>query len=154
MIEAFYLNPPGFTAPGRPSGSTPMLRLPDGTIIGQSISILEYLEDICDAPSSDWEKTLASESKQKSMRGLGPVEKTATRCAMGLIDEAHIYFSNACHKGTATYAGQGKVPNEEAARYSIEMCRKALCQVDGYFKKEDHLVGTTDAPSTVADCML
>ncbi|KAJ3499148.1 hypothetical protein NLG97_g575 [Lecanicillium saksenae] len=131
-----------------------MLRLPDGTIIGQSISILEYLEDICDAPSHDWEKALASQSKQQTMRGLTSVEKAATRCAMGLIDEAQIYFSNACRKGTAIYAAQGKVPSEEAARYSIEMCRKALSQVDGYYKTEERLVSITDAPSTLADCML
>lgn len=154
MINVGYVDPPNFDAPGKPPGTTPSLRLPDGSLIGQSVSILECFEDICDAPSSDWEKQLASFSKQKTMRGLTAFDRTQTRCAMSLIEEAQVYFSNACHKGTALYAAQGKTPNEEAASYSMEMCRKAPSLVDGYYKHKKQLVGMADAPSTLADCML
>ncbi|CZR67309.1 uncharacterized protein PAC_17208 [Phialocephala subalpina] len=47
------------TAPGKPPGSVPFLSFGDGRYIKQSVTILEYFEDVCDAAE-------ASQSDQKA----------------------------------------------------------------------------------------
>src|SRR6478752_7223572 len=52
-------NSNSLTAPGKPKGTAPILRLPHGKFIKQSIAILEYFEDICDHPQQPWQIELA-----------------------------------------------------------------------------------------------
>jgi glutathione S-transferase len=95
--------PTGMTAPGKPPGSVPILRLPDGTFIKQSLAIIEFFEDICENPnpSKDWQVEIAKTANQEaSMRGRTAEEKSRTREVLGLVDEASSQFSFACHKGT------------------------------------------------------
>jgi glutathione S-transferase len=95
--------PTGMTAPGKPPGSVPMLRLPDGTFIKQSLAIIEFFEDVCENPdlAKDWQVELArSANREASMRGRTAEEKACTREVLGLVDEASSQFSFACHKGT------------------------------------------------------
>ena len=95
--------PTGMTAPGKPPGSVPILRLPDGTFIKQSLAIIEFFEDVCENPNpaKEWQIELArSANRESSMRGRTAAEKARTREVLGLVDEASSQFSFACHKGT------------------------------------------------------
>src|SRR6478735_8247794 len=48
-----------------PKGSFPVLRLPNGDLIRQSIAILDYFEDICEKPDpkQDWQKELGESAR-------------------------------------------------------------------------------------------
>jgi glutathione S-transferase len=103
--------PTGMTAPGKPPGSVPILRLPDGTFIKQSLAIIEFFEDICENPdpAKEWQVELArTTNREIGMRGRTAEEKARTREVLGLVDEASSQFSFACHKGT--YVNEGYNP--------------------------------------------
>lgn len=118
----------GIDAAGKPPGSVPILRLPDGSLIKQSAAILEYFEDICDNPDpqQNWQVELAASATNKtSMRGDTPKERAQTREIMGLADEASTQFVFACHKGTALFV-QLESTNALAAKLALEYCKKSL----------------------------
>jgi glutathione S-transferase len=145
----------GMEAPGKPPGSVPILRLPDGTFIKQSVAILEYLEDLCDNPdpAQDWQIQLAKSAINKtSMRGATPKEKVRTREILALADEASSQFCFACHKGTALFVPMEQT-NALTAKLALEYCKKNLKVLeDNYlaehtpFRDGDHL--------TIAHCVL
>jgi glutathione S-transferase len=120
--------PTGMTAPGKPPGSVPILRLPDGTFIKQSLAIIEFFEDVCESPDpvKEWQIELAnSANREASMRGSTAEEKARTREVLGLVDEASSQFSFACHKGTALFVPLEKT-NALASELAMEYCKKTL----------------------------
>lgn len=143
------------TAPGKPPGSVPILRLPDGTFIKQSIAIMEFFEDICENPdpAKDWQLELARATNQDiNMRGTTSEEKAKTREMMALVDEASSQFCFAAHKGTALF-----VPLEETnaltAKLALEYCRKTLRLVEKDYATElSHSIDS--GRISIADCML
>ena len=142
-------------APGKPPGSVPILRLPDGTFIKQSVAILEYLEDLCDNPdpAQDWQIQLAKSAINKtSMRGETSKEKARTREILALADEASSQFGFACHKGTALF-----VPIEQTnaltAKLALEYCKKNLKLLEENYFAEDARLGD-GSQLTIAHCVL
>jgi glutathione S-transferase len=142
-------------APGKPPGSVPMLRLPDGTFIKQSVAILEYLEDLCDNPdpAQDWQLQLAKSAINKtSMRGETSKEKARTREILALADEASSQFCFAGHKGTVLF-----VPIEQTnaltAKLALEFCKKNLKLLEENYFAEDSRLGD-GGKLTIAHCVL
>lgn len=143
-------------APGKPPGSVPILRLPDGTFIKQSVAILEYLEDVCDHPdlTQDWQLQIASAARNRgSMRGKTAQEVARTREILALADEASTFFGFACHKGSALF-----MPLEQtsalAGKLALEYCRKNLKILEeDYFAEQTSLFGSGSRVS-IAHCVL
>lgn len=144
----------GMHAPGKPAGTVPILKLPDGTFIKQSVAILDYLEDVCDRPdeTKDWQVKLSKAAAgNSSMRGSTPEERARIREMLGLADEATSHFGFACHKGTALF-----VPLEPThaftAKLVLDNCRKTLKLLEGYYDEESSRKG--DGSFSIADCVL
>lgn len=144
----------GMVAPGKPSGSVPILKLPNGTFIKQSVAILEYFEDVCDKPDPEqkWQVELANSAVNKtSMRGTTCEKRARTREMLGLADEVTSQFGLACHKGTALF-----IPLERtsalASSLVMEYCKKNLKLLEDQFADGLRLKeGTT---GTIAHCVL
>jgi len=142
-------------AHGKPPGSVPILRLPDGTFIKQSLAIIEFFEDVCESPdpAKDWQVALAkSANRDFDMRGGSSEAKARTREVLGLVDEATSQFAFACHKGTALF-----VPMEETnaltAKLALEYCKKTLRLVEENYAAE--LSRSVDEGRvSIADCVL
>jgi glutathione S-transferase len=157
---AIKITPVSFTstsmeAPGKPPGSVPILRLPDGIFIKQSIAILEYLEDLCDNPdpAQDWQIQLAKNASRKtSMRGETPEEKARTREILALADEASSRFGFACHKGTALFVSIEQT-NALTAKLALEYCKKSLKLIEVNYFAEDSRRWDGDQ-LTIAHCVL
>lgn len=137
------------TPEGKPPGTVPMLKLPDGTFIKQSVAILEYFEDICADPQNDWQKELAKGAKS-SMRGETPEQKARIRDMLCLSDEACSQFGFACHKGTALFTVM-ETTNALAAKLSLEYCKKNLRLLSDYYEGDSLEDGRQ---ATIADCVL
>lgn len=125
----------GLTAPGKPPGSVPILRLPGGTYIKQSLAIIDYFEDVCENPdlSKEWQVELAQTAgSTSSLRGGTHEEKARMREMLALADEASTYFCFACHKGTELF-----VPLEQTdgltAKLALEYCKKTLGLLEEYY---------------------
>lgn len=144
----------GMTAPGKPPGSVPILRLPDGSFIKQSLAIIEFFEDICDNPdpSKDWQVELSRSSNQKiNMRGSTAEEKARTREILALVDEASTHFCFAGHKGTALFVPLEKT-SALAAELALEFCKKTLRLVEENFARE-LCRSIDDGRVSIADCV-
>ena len=143
------------TAPGKPAGSVPILRLPDGTFIKQSIAILEYLEDACSAPdpTQEWQGTLARQAKKGSMRAQSHEERARTREMLSLADEATSQFGLACHKGSKLFVPMEET-NATAARLILEYCKKNLKNLEENFGYEFAGCFEADGSVTIAHCVL
>jgi glutathione S-transferase len=141
-------------APGKPPGSVPILRLPDGTFIKQSVAILEYLEDLCDDPdpAQEWQVQLSKSATNKiSMRGESAKEKARTREILALADEASSQFGFACHKGTALFVPLEQT-NALTAKLALEYCKKNLKLLEENYFAEDS--GRLGQRTTIAHCVL
>jgi len=156
------------TAPGKPPGSLPILALGNGTFIKQSITIIEYLEDLCDGvqssppynPSSNRE--LLEEQPElfaaakKTMRGRTAEEKARTREVLGLVDEATTHFSFACHHGSAMFSLMEK-QSPATSKITMTLCRKTMTLIEDYCK-DDHRFKVQGQEiqhgATTADCVL
>ncbi|KAF4341553.1 hypothetical protein FBEOM_4455 [Fusarium beomiforme] len=139
------------TAPGKPPGTTPMLRLPDGTFIKQSIAILEYFEDICDHPHQSWQVELAK-SAGGSMLGQTAEEKARVREILCLADEVTSQFGFACHKGTALFKTLEET-SPITAKLSLEGCRKNLKLLEKYYEGDSRF-DSSNGQVNIADCVL
>ncbi|KAI1406914.1 hypothetical protein F5Y13DRAFT_176107 [Hypoxylon sp. FL1857] len=139
-------------APGKPQGTVPILSLPDGTFIKQSVAILDYFEDICDNPQEQWQKDLAAAAKS-SMRGGNTRERATTREILALADEASSLFGFACHKGSKLFVTLEPV-SPAAAGFAMAWAKRNLKLLEDYYEgrfKED----TSDGEKvTIADCVL
>lgn len=144
----------GMTAPGKPPGSVPILRLPDGSFIKQSLAIIEFFEDVCDSPdpAKDWQVELAKTANREiNMRGSTAEEKASTREILALVDEASTQFCFAGHKGTALFVPL-ETTNALAAELALEFCKKTLRLVDENYATELHR-SIDNGRVSIADCV-
>ncbi|KAH7136791.1 hypothetical protein B0J13DRAFT_640317 [Dactylonectria estremocensis] len=154
-ISPVYITQQGMVAPdGKPAGTVPILKLPDGTFIKQSISILDYFEDICDHPDPNqaWQVNIAnSATNRNSMRGETPSQRARCRDMVSLADEATSQFGFACHKGTKLFVSMERT-NALSAKLVLEYCKKNLKLLDGYYDGDTRL--KCDGQINIADCIL
>ncbi|KAF5027835.1 hypothetical protein F66182_62 [Fusarium sp. NRRL 66182] len=138
-------------APGKPKGSVPMLRLPDGTFIKQSVAILDYFERICEHPEQPWQVELAKNAND-SMLGKTAEERARVWEMLSLADEITSQFGFSCHKGTALF-----VPMEETnaltAKLVLEYCLKNLKLLNRYYENDNRLKDN-GGQAIIADCVL
>ncbi|KAG7414139.1 hypothetical protein DER46DRAFT_605002 [Fusarium sp. MPI-SDFR-AT-0072] len=144
-------NSNSLTAPGKPKGTAPILRLPDGKFIKQSIAILEYFEDICDNPQQPWQIELAKNAGG-SMLGRTAEEKARVREVLGLADEVTSQFGFACHKGTALF-NMLEETHPVTAKLALEYCTKNFKLLEKYYEGDTRFDGG-DGHVTIADCVL
>lgn len=144
----------GMTAPGKPPGSVPILRLPDGTFIRQSLAIIEFFEDVCDSPDpeKDWQIELSkTANRETNMRGSTAEEKARTREILALVDEASTHFCFAGHKGTALFVPL-ETTNALTAELAMEFCKKTLRLVEENYVTESRL-SIDNGRVSIADCV-
>ncbi|CEI61915.1 hypothetical protein FVEN_g2965 [Fusarium venenatum] len=140
------------SAPGKPSGTAPMLRLPGETFIKQSIAIIEYFEEICHHPEEPWQVELAKQANG-TMLGESAAERSRVRDMLSLADEITSQFSFACHKGTALFQ-QFEQPHPLTAKLILEYCRKNLRVLNKYYEHDPRFDCASDARVNIADCVL
>jgi glutathione S-transferase len=140
-------------APGKPPGSVPMLRLPSGKFIKQSIAIIDYFEDICDSPYEPWQVALNNAARRQTMRGSTPEQRARNRDMLCLIDEASSYFTLACHKGTVLFQAMEET-NADAARLLKQKCRATLALIDPYYEGWQPAHGEGKEEISTDDCVL
>lgn len=153
-ITPVTMSSAGMVAPGKPSGTVPILALGNGTFIKQSIAILEYIEDICDDAKSG-EKVVNDSfgsGAKGSMRGETAEERARMRDILGLADEASLQFGFACHKGSALFTSL-EPQSPLAARFAMESCKRNLQLVEQYFEGELRFE-RGGGVATIADCVL
>lgn len=146
-------------APGKPSGTVPILAIGNGTFVKQSIAILEYFEDICEHASLQAsEDGREDETYFRTMRGTTPEERARTRDILALADEASTFFGFACHKGSSLFSNL-ESQSPMASVMALEWCRRALEKIEVVYE-DDHrfevLPGTRNSGnrSNIADCVL
>ncbi|KAJ4123037.1 hypothetical protein NW768_010029 [Fusarium equiseti] len=139
------------SAPRKPKGSVPVLRLPDGSFIKQSIAIIMYFEDICDHPEEPWQVELSKQANG-SMLGETAAEKARVRDMLCLADEITSQFVLACHKGTALFVPL-ETTNATASKLIMEYCYKNLKLLAKYYDNDSRFDGD-EAKVNVADCVL
>lgn len=142
------------TAPRKPAGSVPMLRLPSGSFIRQSVAIIDYLEDICDDPSEPWQTALSATAVRRTMRGTNPEERARTRDILCLVEEASSHFGLACHKGSVLFQSVEET-NADAARLIMNKCVATLELINHYYVEDQRFQSNLDDKQiTIADCTL
>lgn len=148
------------TAPGKPPGSVPILSLGGGRYIKQSIAILEYVEDVCDAACAGQQDqntaTMFGRNVYGSMRGKTPEKRARVREMVGIADEAMTHFSVACRKGTAMFVAR-ETQNAAASAIAMELCMKSLKLLETYYQDDhrfDDEILERVSEVTIADCVL
>lgn len=126
--------PPAEVSTLTPTGSLPLLVDADGTIVGQSLAILEYLEDKVAGPE---------------MRGDTPAARARTRQIVHMFDEAMTFFG--------LWARHGSILGRDRIRISqdiAEICASRyfdqLRLIEQMMKGEDFIAGSD---VTTADCV-
>lgn len=141
---------------GKAVGRTvPILRLPDGSSIKQSVAILEYLEDICDNPDprQPWQAELAKTTHSGSMRGETAEERARIRDMLALADEATSQFGFACHKGNSLFLTLEET-HALTAKMALESCRKNLKLLEDYYQGDARFEEGGSGKAHMADCVL
>lgn len=117
-------------------GSVPALDTGNGQIIGGSIAILEYLEEIYPSPN---------------LMGDTPLDRALTREIVSCIEEATIHYGVWVHHGSVLFAQMvDQVPT--SAKTAIGYFNKYMKRLDAYAaaSKGDFLAGDK---VTIADCI-
>ena len=146
-------------APRKPPGTVPILAIGNGKFLKQSLTILEYFEDICDSESLQASgKGREDETYFRTMRGTTPEERARTRDILALADEASTFFGFACHKGSSLFSSL-ESQSPMASRMASEWCRRALEKIEVFYEDDrrfDATDGTRDSGSgsNIADCVL
>lgn len=126
--------PPAELTALTPTGSMPMLMDADGTVIGQSLAIIEYLEESTSGPD---------------MRGATPAARARTRQFVHMFDEALTFFGLWARHGSRLGHGTVRTSHEVAeicaARYfgQVRLIEKMIGETE--FIAGDHV--------TIADCV-
>lgn len=125
--------PEGFLLKLNPAHSLPVLDAGNGMLIGQSIAILEYLEERYPTPN---------------MLGETPEERALTREFIAIFDEAAAFFGLWARQGSRVNADR-HTPNAEAAKVGAERFASKLRVA------EVKCVGPflTGGALTIADCV-
>jgi glutathione S-transferase len=140
------------SAPGKPPGSVPNLRLPDGTFIMQSTAILEYLDEIITRPDPEqsWQKEISLAAGGRSLLGSTAKERALTRDMLSDADEATIMFTYAAHKGSKLFETFEET-SAVASRLTMEQCRARLTALDKAYEKLGRI---GERQANVCDCVL
>ncbi|KAF4459520.1 hypothetical protein FALBO_13722 [Fusarium albosuccineum] len=125
--------PKGF--PPRPAGSLPILAIPDQTTpqsdsytyIRQSLAIMNYLDELCDAGERGFPKS------RYCMRGKDALSRARTTELMCLADELTISWNPVRTFGT----GIGTMPIPEASKEMIRWIHRTLTTIERWFKDRD-----------------
>lgn len=141
-IELVSLEPPGVGANWpptviqklSPSGSLPLLVDDDGTVVGQSLAILEYLEETRDAPN---------------MLGKTARDRARTREIVATIDEALTYFALWARFGSRLN-GSGEGDNKPIVALGAEQYVRRLRLAERMIVETEFLAGDT---VSIADCV-
>lgn len=137
-------------APGKPPGSVPLLALPSGELVSESLSIIEYLEDVAETQGLP------------SLRGRTAIERAKVRTLMGLIDSVTLSVEIAAVNGSIAFAqileGQQSAGME---RWLMAFIHKNLDRMEevadpqGPFLVKTRTENTTsEMEITTADCAL
>lgn len=137
------------SAPGKPPGTVPILKFPDGSYISQSLAIIDYLEDICENPQEEWQDALSSAAKPNSVRGNTPIERARTLEVLSLADEVGSLLGLTWHKGSVIFEGLEQ-SSEETARLCFVHASKILKKLDEIYDGRQ----TELEVATVADIVL
>ncbi|MBX7481963.1 glutathione S-transferase family protein [Qipengyuania qiaonensis] len=95
-------------------GTVPALEIEDGTVIGSSIAVLEYLEERFPSPD---------------MIGATPQARARTREFVSVIDEAANQLGIWCHKGSPMFANQEE-QSPKAATFAADAYHGRLHLLD------------------------
>lgn len=125
--------PSGFLRNLNPGHSLPVLDLGDGQSIGQSIAILEYLEE---------------RYPETNMMGDSPEGRAATRAMVAVLDEATSFFGIWARQGSALNADR-HVANIDASTIGAERYTAKLRVVEAMMAG----LFLTGESVTVADCV-
>ncbi|TKT69473.1 glutathione S-transferase family protein [Aquamicrobium sp. LC103] len=126
--------PPASVKALTPTGSMPILQDTDGMVIGQSLAILEYLEDKVSGPD---------------MRGATPAVRARTRQFVYVFDEALTFFG--------LWARHGSQIGHGVVRTSREVAEICAARYFDHLRLLDRIMGD-DAfiagdQITIADCI-
>lgn len=129
-------------APGKPPGPVPLLQLPSGELISESLSILEYFEDV------------ASSQNMPSMRGDTVIERAKVRTLLGLIETVTLSVEIAAVNGSVAFSSL--VEGQQSAgieRWLLAFIHKNLERISQLAAQGvGPLLGGIDV--TTADCAL
>lgn len=117
--------PPGFLSGLNPNGSLPVLELDDGRKIGQSLAIMEYLEERYPTPT---------------LLGSTAADRAATRELVAVLDEATSFFGIWARQGSRLNVGRHEQSVEAAAvgaERFVAKLRVAESMVAGPFLRGD-----------------
>lgn len=116
-----------------PTGTLPILRA-DDAVIGQSLAILEYIEDRIPVPN---------------MRGNTPAERAKVRQIVHMFDESLTFFGLWARHGSAL--GQGLIRSSQGvAEICAERYFSQLRIIENLISKDPYIAGGS---VTLADCV-
>ncbi|KAF4456876.1 hypothetical protein F53441_1087 [Fusarium austroafricanum] len=120
------------TFPPRPLGSLPILAIPGSdsksyTYIRQSLAIMNYLDELCDAGEHDFPKS------ECSMRGDDALSRARVTELMCLADELTIAWNPVRTFGT----GAGTMSLPEASKEMIRWLQRTLTTIESWFQDRD-----------------
>ncbi|KIM99917.1 hypothetical protein OIDMADRAFT_55808 [Oidiodendron maius Zn] len=125
--------------------SLPILSLGTNRYIRQSIPIIEYFEDLCDAGTEE-----IAGIARPTMRGHTSEERARTREILELVDEATVHFELACRKGSAMFSLLEK-QDTAASRCAFASCRKSLEVIEGHYKQDERLSTSISSTDNMLD---
>lgn len=126
--------PPPFLTALTPAGSLPVIVDDDGTVVGQSLAILEYLEETSPGPD---------------MLGATPAERARTRDTVAVFDEAIAFFGLWSRHGSMLNRGIIR-ESPEAASIGAERYGQKLRLAERMIGDREFLAGDK---VTIADCV-
>ncbi|KAF4957859.1 hypothetical protein FSARC_11155 [Fusarium sarcochroum] len=121
--------------PPRPAGSLPILAIPGSdpsdfksyTYIKQSIAIMNYLDELCDAGELGFPKSLYS------MRGKDALSRARVTELLCLADELTTSWNPVRSFGT----GAGTMSIPEASKEMMRWLHRTLATIEGWFQDRD-----------------
>jgi glutathione S-transferase len=126
--------PPSVIKGLSPNGSLPIIVDDDGTVVGQSLAILEYLEDTRGGPN---------------MRGKTPKDRARTREVTTVLDEALTFFGIWARHGSHLNRGADR-ESQDAAEIGAERYFQRLRLAERMIGDVEFIAGNT---VTTADCV-
>lgn len=126
--------PPAFLLALNPAGTLPTLDVGNGSVVRQSLAILEYLEELFPSPN---------------MIGESPADRARTRELVSIFDEATTFFGIWARHGSRLNFGAHK-PSAEAAAVGAERFGMKLRLAEKLIDDGAFLAGAT---VSIADCV-
>ena len=143
---------PGY--PPRPAGSLPILVISSKddsgsvsyTHIRQSLAIMNFLEEICDAGMYGFPKS------KYSMHGTDVLDRARNSEVLSLADECTVAWNPVRMFGT----GAGSMPLPEASKEMIRWVHRPLATIEGWWKDRDfpHLREGSETGPSIAEIVL